>query len=154
MYICREVIGSLYAHVLWQQNSINHFALRHEHLYELHHNSARVCEDACDTCVLLNYKLISAFLLVHWVIHIHQTASILSLCITVAKTDFPSRINTVMPELPWRILSQRRQPTENLGYLNHCTSSSSSILCGLHWTKIFVQVRVDGHVDVPSWSCL
>ena len=61
MYIDREVIGSLCSHVPSQQNSINHFAPRHEHLYELHHNSARVCEAACDTRVLVNHKLISAF---------------------------------------------------------------------------------------------
>jgi hypothetical protein len=79
---------------------------------------------------------------VHWIIHIHQTAPTLSLCIIVAKTDFPSRINTVTPESPWQILSQRRQPTENLGYINHFTPSSSSIFCGLT-KQIFVQVHVD-----------
>jgi len=75
---------------------------------------------------------ISIFILVQWIIDIHQIASILSLCIRVAKTDFPSRINTVTPESPWQILSQLLQPTGNLDCLNHCISSSSSILCGLH----------------------
>jgi hypothetical protein len=34
----------------------------------------------------------------------------------------------------WVALSQCRQATENLVYLNHCISSNSSLFYGFHWT--------------------
>jgi len=142
MYIDREVIGSLCAHVPWQQNSINHVGLRREHLYELHHNSARVCEAACDTRVLVNNKLISAFL--YW-----RIGSFIS-------TKLSQYCHCALEWRNWFLLSNKycdaraalantksiKSTYKNLVYLNHPISSSSSILCGLH-LQIFVQFHVD-----------
>jgi hypothetical protein len=119
MYKYREVIGSLCAHVLWQQNSINHFALRHERLHELHHNSARVWEAACDTCVMVNHKLMSAFL--YWCTGSYPPNWVNIVIVHYSgKIGFFFRLNTMTSESPWHILSQRRQAMENLVYLNHC----------------------------------